>query len=84
MIVVDVTPQWRPNLPPVTGMAAHQSMRRLTTPAIHARLSILRVYRAEQAGLPTEAQERALRLASLDRQIAACVLALGWREGEQP
>jgi hypothetical protein len=75
-----MAPRWTPDSGPVAGPAAHQ---RLSTPAIHARLSILQVHRAEQAGLPTEAVERAERLAALDRQIDACLLALRWRGDER-
>ena len=80
-VAVNKAPLWRPNLGVPTGAAAHQSMQRLTTPAMHARLSILRVHRAEQVALdPPDVAER---LRSLDGQIEATVLALRWR-GETP
>ena len=81
MTVANRAPLWRPDLGQTVGPAAHQSMQRLTTPAMHARLSILRVHRAEQVALdPPDVAER---LRSLDGQIEATVLALRWR-GETP
>ena len=78
---VNKAPRWEPELGQVAGPAAHQSMQRLTTPAMQARLSILRVHRAEQVALnPPDVSER---LRSLDGQIDATVLALRWR-GETP
>ena len=79
--VVNKAPPWTRDSGIVQGPAAHQSMQRLTTPAMQARLSILRVHRAEQVALnPPDVAER---LRSLDNQIEATVLALRWR-GETP
>ena len=78
---INEAPRWQKDLGVPTGPASHQSMQRLTTPAMHARLSVLRVHRAEQVALnPPDVSER---LRSLDGQIAATVLALRWR-GETP
>ena len=73
----NMAPPWTRDSGIVAGPASHQSMQRLTTPAMHARLSVLRVHRAEQVAL--HAPDVAERLRSLDNQIAATVLALRWR-----
>ena len=73
----NMAPPWVPNLGVPAGAASHPSMQRLTTPAMQARLSILRVHRAEQVAL--NAPDVVERLRSLDGQIAATELALRWR-----
>jgi hypothetical protein len=73
----NMAPPWTRDSGIVQGPASHQSMQRLTTPAMQARLSILCVHRAEQVALnPPDVAER---LRSLDNQIAATELALRWR-----
>lgn len=82
-VELDVTPEWRPGMTPVAGMAAHRSMQRLSNDEIieaRAHIDELRDNAIIKFGSGDELDRQ---VASYDRRIAAYDLALAWRNGRQ-
>lgn len=75
----DVTPEWRPGMGEVEGMAAHPSMQRNSIAQLQA-MRIRAVDRRQDAArdLLASPEKRDL-LRSMDRRIDAIKQALRWR-----